>query len=165
MTRNRLLVVAVVLAVLLGWFLWWRRPAVQAPRLFQRIAAALHDAKGGALIDQVHERYDIATHWPVLAEAGLGDSPERLRMTAQFAVQQVLNSHRSAPLKMLWTIDGIDAAGDDVVATVSLRLTTDDGQDPLAAPLSLSRHRFTLARRNWLGELAILAHAPITVTP
>jgi hypothetical protein len=157
--RARLAIAAGALVALLGWFLWWRTPAVQAPRTFALLQRAFADGRAGDVLAQVHRDYGLRAHWPAAPWEAIGGDDERA--SAGRALTMLFLMHRDDRLHLEVEVHQVTTGADGHTAvTASLRLASERGAQPISP---VSRHRFVLAPDSWTGHLAIIDHDPIAL--
>lgn len=157
--RFRLAAIVAVAVLLLGWFLWWRSPEVQAPRTFAQLQAAFASGHTGRVLDQVHPDYDFAARWPTVpwGELGAGEA----RLLAQRGLTGLFFMHRDNPLSLAVDVQSVAPGADGrTVVVATLQLTSQQGNLPFQIG-PIRRHRFVLASTGWTGHLAIIDHDPI----
>jgi hypothetical protein len=133
-----------------------RRPTVQVPACFERIAEGFSQHDPGTVMACIHRDYDFHQQWPQVFE-----NPETARdLAAQLLVQLFLMG-RSNPTTLTWSIASLHPMPEpnphgrwEALATVSV------SGDPFARatpkPLTL---RFVLQRGSWLtGRWQIVDH-------
>ena len=157
--RVRLIATAVMVVVLLVWFMHWRSPEVQAPRTFALLQEAIAAGSAGGVLDLIDPRYDIPAQWPNLpwSELGTGEAREMTQraLTGLFFIQ------RDNRLSLAVDIISVTPGADDRVSVVAtLQLSSQQGTLPFALG-PIRKHRFVLARTSWTGRLSIIDHDPI----
>jgi hypothetical protein len=164
--KPRLIVLAVIAAIALGYFLYWRTAGVQAPRLFNRIKVAVETGNALGIVDQLHPGYQVSKQWPGLFD-DLGGDPtnDRNRALVTQGLMLLFRQQQNNPFVMTYELHTVEPQDDGTVAaTVSVTLATTSGPMPIAME-PLLRHRFVLQQDGWLtGRLYIKAHAPIKVS-
>ena len=158
--RVRLIIVIVLALTLVGWFLWWRTPAIQAPRTFALIQEAIASGSANGVLGQIHPDYDIPAHWPNAPWAELGSGAPRL--LAHRALSGLFLIHRDNPLSL--AVDLVSVTPDDdgrVTVVATLQLSSQQGTVPFSLG-PIHRHRFVMARSGFTGRLTIIDHAAIS---
>lgn len=150
---------AAALVLLLGWWLWFRTPGVQTPRVFARLSAAAEKNDAGGVLGCIHRDYDFAKHWPNIfgEDPGQGDQ----RAQALRLLWGLFTLQRDNPFVIAWRVDDLDAsAGDTVVVHATLSIATRSGQAPFGLDQRLDRHRFVLQRKGgfFTAAYAIASH-------
>ena len=150
-----LLVLGVVLA---GWLAYLRRPAVQVPATFERLALAFADHDAADVLAVVDRSYDFSSKWPQLFP-----EPQAARSQAQRLLALAFLHHRQDELTCTWKLDRFSVRDDGTVDAIVF-LQVDGGLFTKAVP-PLRQHRFVLVRGSWLtGRYRIADHAPFTLT-
>lgn len=158
--RVRLIVILTLALALVGWFLWWRTPAVQAPRTFARLQEAIASGSANGVLGQIHPDYDIPAHWPNAPWAELGSGTPRL--LAQRALSALFLAHRDQPLSLAVDLFSVTPDADGRVTVVAtLQLSSPPGTTRFNLG-PIHRHRFVLARSSFTGRLTIIDQAPIS---
>ncbi|MBA3685651.1 MAG: hypothetical protein H0W72_10500 [Planctomycetes bacterium] len=150
--------VAAALILMIGWWLWFRAPAVQTQRVFVRLSAAAEKGDPGGVLGCIHRDYDFAKHWPQFftSDAAEGQRAEALRL-----LWMLFTIQRENPFVITWRIDDLDvSAGDPVVVHATLSIATRSGQTPFGLGQRLERHRFVLQRKGGFltAAYAIVGH-------
>ncbi len=155
--RTVLIVLAILVVMFLAWDQWRRRPAVQVPGLFIRLAQAVDDRDAADVLLCVDQDYDFAGKWP-----DLFTDPKRARGEAQRLLALAFFHTRSEDVRCTWTVHAFTAQVDgDVSADVSLSVTGGPFTEAMPA---LSHHAFTLRRGSWItGRYRIADHAPFAL--
>ncbi len=149
-----------IVALIGGWLWWQRRPALQIPRLFERLEAAFHDKDASEILACIHPDYDLAGTWPQVLH-----DPGTARGDAKRIFAQVFLMNREEPISatitlISWKPVAGDARGG---AEARINLAIQGGMFTSAVPL-LSNHRFTVRPASWLtGAWGITGHDPIPV--
>ncbi len=162
-------VASIVVLTLTAWW-WWRnsQPAVAAPAMFARMAAAMHEGDPGAFLAEVHPDYDFEGKWPGLFQEyrtlDAGAEGQKPRAQARRALGQLFYFHNQNRLVMTVNVQRISERADGRVdVTVNMTVGDSDGRSLVGD--ALTGHRFTLARHGWRGRLAIIDHEPFTIQP
>ncbi len=163
MNRIRWIAIAIAAAIVLGWWLWWRSPSVQAPRTFAALARAMADGDAGGVVGRVHGEYDNRAQWPDLFG---NDDFGRVepRKLAFLGLRQLFEHHRDDPIRCEWQVHEIASQDDGAFAVIaSLRFATASGAMMTGPAGPLERHRFILARDGWSAALFFRGHDPIAL--
>ncbi len=163
MNRIRWIALIIATVLVLGWWLWWRSPSVQAPRTFAALARAMAEGDAGGVVGRVHGEYDYRAQWPDLFTS---DEIGRLepRQLAFLGLRQLFEHHRDDPIRCAYEVHEVTPQDDGSVAVVAtLRLSTASGAMMIGPTGPLERHRFILARDGWSAALFFRGHDPIAL--
>ena len=156
--RPRLILTAVAVVVLTGWFVWWRSPGVQVPRAFAALEAAIESGNAAGTLAVLHADYDLRAQFPNLV--GETDDPRRAVLGLLFGVYQI---QRGDPFIFDSTLGPVETGKDgsaEVHATIHLSCRS--GQLPFTIDPTL-RRRFVLRRDGWLGRYRIVDHDQVAI--
>lgn len=156
--RRTRIVAAIAVALLIGWFLWWRSPGVQVPRAFAKLKAEIQGGDAAGTLAVLHPDYDLRAQFPNLA--GESDDPRRAVLGLLFAVYQM---QREDPFIFDYTLGATEPQPDgSMVVRATIHLSCRSGQLPFVIDPTL-RRRFVLRRHGWLGVFLIVDHDRIAI--
>jgi hypothetical protein len=162
-----------LVGICLGWWLHLRRPEVQVPATFARLAEAFADNDAAGVVATLHPDYDWQAAWPTVfnhqddlkAMLGKSNDPEldRPRGLAKAALRQWFIQHITNRLELTWTVREWRANDDGTITCFAdLSLNAANGSLVKIDP-PLQRHRFVLAGYGIGPRLRILSHERIPV--
>ncbi len=134
-----------------------RRPSVQVPLAFERLAEGVRDRDASSVLSAVHIDYDFTGKWP-----GLFNDKATARSSASRLLTQAFLMGRDSKPELTYTISAMQDLGDGRwEAIVDLAITGRPFQDAVPA---LKRHRFVLQRGSPItGRWRIVDHDPFEI--